>query len=170
MFNPIRRRKYFVDSRIQGALIRRIMHYWLLSLFIVGGLTFVGWVFVSPGIGHFVGPEAFMARALPVFVTAIVVTAILAPIAVIDLIRMSNRVVGPMVRLRRAMRALAAGEVVKPIEFRTGDYFQEFSDQFNLLLMRTSAMEAAARGDSATESTTAEDDKATQVADKTSLA
>ena len=37
-----KRKTYYVNGQIQGALIRKVMHYWLLSLFVVGGLTFLG--------------------------------------------------------------------------------------------------------------------------------
>ena len=44
---------------------------------------------------------------------------------------LSNRFTGPMLRLRRSMRALARGEHVEPIEFRGGDFWQEFAAEFN---------------------------------------
>ena len=43
---------------------------------------------------------------------------------------------GPLVRLRRSMRALARGEHVEPIKFREGDFWQEFAEEFNAVAAR----------------------------------
>ena len=44
------RKKYLVDSKVQGALIFRTARLWLLSIVVVGVLTILGWMFVSPGV------------------------------------------------------------------------------------------------------------------------
>ena len=58
------------------------------------------------------------------------------PMVVADVIRVSNRFAGPLVRLRRSMRALARGEHVEPIHFRKGDFWQEFAEEFNAVAAR----------------------------------
>ncbi|MBI3463147.1 MAG: hypothetical protein HY000_08830 [Planctomycetes bacterium] len=58
---------------------------------------------------------------------------ILVPILVVDTLRLSNRLVGPLVRIRDGMRRLVRGEHVAPIHFRTGDFMEEFSTEFNRL-------------------------------------
>ena len=44
------RHAYFVDKKVQGALLVRAARYWVLSLVVVGALTILGWMFVSPGM------------------------------------------------------------------------------------------------------------------------
>ena len=39
----------------------------------------------------------------------------LLPLVVVDVLRLSNRFVGPLLRLRRSLRQLARGEYVEPI-------------------------------------------------------
>ncbi|MCH7729704.1 MAG: hypothetical protein IH991_25015, partial [Planctomycetes bacterium] len=56
---------------------------------------------------------------------------VLAPIFIRDLCKMSNRFVGPMARLRRAMHDLANGSEVSPIHFRKRDFWQEMAHDFN---------------------------------------
>ena len=53
--------------------------------------------------------------------------------------------VGPLLRVRRSMRALARGEAVEPIEFRGGDYWKEIADEFNAVRARVLACDAAAQ-------------------------
>ena len=67
---------------------------------------------------------------------ALVASLLLLPIVLIDIVRLSNRFAGPLVRLRRSMRALARGEKVQPIHFRGSDFWQEFADEFNAIAAR----------------------------------
>lgn len=67
---------------------------------------------------------------------ALIASFILLPMVMVDIIRLSNRFAGPLVRLRRAMRALAQGEEVEPIHFRDSDFWQEFADEFNAIAAR----------------------------------
>ena len=68
--------------------------------------------------------------------SALVASFLLLPIVLVDIVRLSNRFAGPLVRLRRSMRALARGEVVQPIHFRGSDFWQEFADEFNAIAAR----------------------------------
>ena len=53
-----------------------------------------------------------------------------------DIIRLSNKFVGPMYRLKANMRALAEGHRVEPIRFRDGDFWHDFAKEFNALAAR----------------------------------
>ena len=134
-----KRRKYFVDGKVQSALIAKVIRYWIAGLVAVGGLSVLGWLFIWPGIGAFVGANATMTTVLPVFLVAVLVALLVLPVVVVDLIWFSHRFVGPMMRLRRSMQDLAAGEDVAPIRFREGDYWEEFADAFNRILALTNA-------------------------------
>jgi hypothetical protein len=137
------RRKYFVDGKVQTALIAKIIRYWIAGLVSVGGLAVLGWIFVWPGIGAFVSSNAIMANILTVFVVSIFAALLVLPVVVVDLIWFSHRFVGPMVRLRKSMEALAAGDDVAPIRFRDGDFWPEFAEAFNAILARTNGRGAA---------------------------
>jgi len=63
--------------------------------------------------------------------TVMVVSVVMLPIVLFDVLFLSNRIVGPIYRMRRSLRALAAGEYVAPIEFRKGDFRLELADEFN---------------------------------------
>ena len=70
---------------------------------------------------------------------------LLVPLAVQDLLRLTNRFAGPKARLARQLRELAAGDT-PPLEFRRDDYWQDLADDFNrvreeLLRLRGSQVE-----------------------------
>lgn len=134
-----KRRKQIVDKKVQGALIRRAARYWLYSVAAIGSLTILGWIFVTPGVRVLVGSAELMATVVSMFAVAVAASFLLLPFVLLDLSRLTNRFAGPMFRLRRSIRQLAAGECVKPLHFRDGDYWQEVAKEFNALLERVTA-------------------------------
>lgn len=130
------RRRYFIDPKVQGALAVRAAKYWCLSLMLVGGLTALGWLYVSPGIGRIVASRDLMAAVVSALAFSVLAAVLVFPLVVMDFIRMSNRFAGPVFRLRRAMRDAAAGLPVEPLRFRDDDFWQDVADEFNALLAR----------------------------------
>ncbi len=141
MSDRTQRRSYFVDKKVQGALLIRVARYWLLSVIVVGSLTVLGWMFVSPGMGVLVQNRAELPMLLGGLAVALLISMLVLPVILYDLARMSNRFAGPMLRLRRGMSQAAAGEHVEPIHFRDQDYWQEFADAFNELNQRLQTQE-----------------------------
>ena len=58
----------------------------------------------------------------------VIVSLLLLPLVIFDMIRFSNRFVGPLLRLRRSMRQLARGQRVEPLKFRSNDLWQDLAD------------------------------------------
>lgn len=135
------RKTYFVDKKVQGALLARAARYWLLSVVVVASLTVLGWMFVTPGLGALVQLREHVPWLLGGLGVALAVSLSVLPVILYDLAKLSNRFAGPMLRLRRAMNEAAAGEHVEPIHFRDHDYWQEFADAFNLLNQRLQTLE-----------------------------
>ncbi|MEN6458706.1 MAG: hypothetical protein ABFC63_07225 [Thermoguttaceae bacterium] len=120
------RKRWYVDSRTQGALVFRITAYWLLGV--------VGVVLMTVAWGGGLCPGSFSSRLVdmwPFYGPAVLVLLLLLPLLLVDIIRFSNRFVGPMLRLQRVMRQLGRGEYTEPIEFRGKDLWREFADAFN---------------------------------------
>jgi hypothetical protein len=122
----------FVDPKVQGALVTRAASYWLLCLVTVGLMLLCWRIAAGPSDLFF----SQFRQVLVFYGPAAIASLFLLPLVVLDVIRLSNRFSGPMVRLRRAMRALARGEHVQPIEFREADFWQEFAAEFNTLAAR----------------------------------
>ena len=126
------RRQLFVDSKIQGALALRVVLYWVVCLITITLMLLCWRILTGPArmfYQHFDDMWFFYGPALLASFT-------LLPLVIIDVVRLSNRFVGPFLRLRRSMRALARGEQVQPIKFRQGDFWREFADEFNALIDR----------------------------------
>ncbi len=134
----VMRRQRFVDPKVQGALVVRAVVYWVVCLTTIM-LMLLCWRIVTgparPFHAHFddmwffYGPPA-------------VASLLLLPLVIVDVIRVSSRFAGPMLRLRRSMRSLARGEHVEPIKFRDGDFWHEFAEEFNQVLARVQGLES----------------------------
>lgn len=126
------RRYWFVDSKVQGVLAGRVVVYWLMCLLTVGLMIFC-WRSVTDPIDQF---YAHFREVWLYYGPAAIASLLLMPLVGWDVIRLSNRFAGPIVRMRRAMRALARGDQVKPIVFREGDFWQDFAADFNAVVER----------------------------------
>ena len=120
------RKQLFVDSKVQGALVLRVLLYWAVCLITVTLMLLCWSILRTPRIFYTHLDDMWFHYG-----PALIASLILLPMVVADIIRVSNRFAGPLVRLRRSMRALARGEHVQPIHFRKGDFWQEFAEEFN---------------------------------------
>ncbi|OHB83036.1 MAG: hypothetical protein A2V98_12580 [Planctomycetes bacterium RBG_16_64_12] len=125
------RKRLFVDPKVQGALVVRVLLYWIVCLITITLMLLCWSVLRTPRMFYTHLDDMWFHYG-----PAMVASFLLLPMVVVDIIRLSNRFAGPLLRLRRSMRALARGEHVKPIHFREGDFWQEFADEFNALLAR----------------------------------
>jgi hypothetical protein len=126
------RKRLFVDPRVQGALVMRVIVYWLLCLITITLMLLCWRILTGPArmfYTHFDDMWFFYGPAA-------IASLLLLPLVVMDVLRLSNRFAGPMLRLRRAMRDLARGQPVEPIEFRGGDFWQDFAQDFNAVAAR----------------------------------
>lgn len=131
------RQRLFVDPEVQAALILRVVTYWMLCLAAVA-LMLVCWqIIAGPPRPIFAHLEDLWFRFGPPFFASLVVL----PLILMDIIRLSNRFSGPLIRVRRSMRALARGETVPLLRFRQGDFWKDFADEFNAVAQRVEELE-----------------------------
>jgi hypothetical protein len=134
MFRMTPRRQLFVDRQVQGALLFRICVYWCFSVLTICLLTLCLQAINHPNrpfLEYFAFSEFFVQYG-PVLLTSLV----LVPLIMFDVVALSNRFVGPLLRMRRSMRALAAGQEVEPIHFREKDFWRDVAQEFNLVVAR----------------------------------
>ena len=127
-----KRRQIFVDPKVQGALVLRVVTYWGFCILALTLMLLCWRTFTIPGRSFAFHLDWLWFHYCP----AVIASLLLIPILVLDSVRMSNRFAGPMVRLRRSMRRLAEGEDVQPINFRGNDFWSEFAGDFNRMLAR----------------------------------
>ena len=122
-----RRRIFLVDSQVQGALMMRVVAYWIYCLFTISMLLIWWDLFAGP-------PRQFMLVLADVyqrFAPAAAASLLILPLVVMDLLRLSNRFAGPARRLRNALSELGEGKEVRPLLFRDNDFWQETAAEFN---------------------------------------
>lgn len=91
----------------------------------------------SPATGFDVQFDESLFYCGPVLVSTLVVL----PLVLLDLMRVTNRFVGPLFRLRRDMRKLANGEAVAAVSFRKHDFWRETAEEFNAVIQRVRQLE-----------------------------
>jgi len=123
------RRRLFVDPKVQGALVLRVLLYWVVCLMTITLMLLCWSILKTPRMFYWHFDDMWFHYG-----PALIASFVLLPMVIVDIIRLSNRFAGPMLRLRRSMRALARGEHVEPVQFREGDFWKEFADEFNAVV------------------------------------
>lgn len=124
------RRQHWVDSKVQGTLVRRILFHW--CAFFVVTLMCVSAMQLLLGDPNKTVVERMSSPGSSLTLIGVIMMA-LFPAFALDTIRFSNRFVGPIARLRRYMRELASGEEVNTLAFRDNDFWSDVADEFNAI-------------------------------------
>jgi hypothetical protein len=126
-----RRTQKLVDYEVQSSLIVRLCMHWVLFLVATAIAMFL-WVrfFESPLDSLEVSFNKYLSTLIPLVVVALA----LLPVFVLDAVKLSNRFTGPILRLRRTLASLAEGQPVKPLEFRSNDFWRSLADDFNRVI------------------------------------
>lgn len=131
-----RRWHLLADLPVQGQFCVRVMVYWFLSLS----------VFVGTIAGFSVLTNSSSSETLRLLVPGLIVSLLVLPFALLDMIQLTNRVAGPMINLRsRLKRLLEESDADVNFKFRKNDFYQDVCDLLNELKDRS---QAAAAGDS----------------------
>lgn len=126
------RKKTYVDPKVQGALVRRLVIHWVTFLAVASAVAFCLQVLSNPF-------RSITDHAWHMWWTHgpfILVMVFMLPIFVLDTIKLSHRFVGPIYRLRQSIRGMADGEPVKPLKFRDFDFWQGLAEDFNRMIER----------------------------------
>ncbi len=127
----LRRKRNFVDFEVQTSLLRRMALQWI-SFLIVNALALYGWTYLVGGADDTVG--AHMTHFLQLYLPVLIVSLALLPVFLLDAAKLSNRFVGPILRVRRALAEAATGAKVKPLHFRENDFWRSLADDLNNVL------------------------------------
>ncbi len=126
-----RRKRHFVDFEVQTSLLRRMACQWVLFL-VVNAVALFGWSFLLSGAEEPVG--GYLKQFLQLYMPVLVVSLALLPVFLLDAAKLSNRFVGPILRVRRLLAAAASGAEVKPLNFRENDFWRSLADDLNRVL------------------------------------
>lgn len=122
-----------VDREVQYGIVKKIAVHWIV-LFACNSIALLLWVrlFEQPDLSWADTISDCLRRFLPF----VIVTMALIPAFVLDTLKLTNRFAGPVSRLRSEIKAAASGQSVKPLHFRSNDYWREIADGFNELIRR----------------------------------
>jgi methyl-accepting chemotaxis protein len=123
------RKKVLVDP-FQTRLTLRIATYLAVFFIVFLNLLFC-WKMVSEGPYD---PGRQFLETVEANLPVLICMLVLMPIMAWDTIRFSHRLVGPLVRFRKALQGIADGQAVRPLKLREGDYLAELRDDFNRML------------------------------------
>lgn len=127
----LRRKRNLVDFEVQTSLLRRMVLQWVMFL-IVNAVALYGWTFLIGGAEEPVGGH--MKQFVQLYLPVLLVSLALLPVFLLDAAKLSNRFVGPILRVRRALAEAAAGDSVKPLYFRENDFWRSLADDLNSVL------------------------------------
>jgi hypothetical protein len=115
------RQQVWVDKRVQGVLVGRIVLYWTVAVSYVGLGTACFQYYQHPELT--LTEHAWMLFSL--FWAWIPSLVLFLPLVVFDIVRLSNQFVGPIYRLRTHLFELNENPECRPLKFREDDYWED---------------------------------------------
>ena len=130
----------FIDPRVQGSLIRRVVMHWVCFIVTsIAAITLLQLVLGNPE-KTFVEHLISAGRQYALF---FIVLLALLPAFILDTIRLSHRFAGPIYRLRQTIKAVTNGKPFTPIRFREHDFWSEVANEFNEMMEQVSASDTS---------------------------
>ena len=127
------RKKNYVDSHVQGSLLKRIILHWL-AFFVVAGMSIIMLQSLLGDVNLSLGER--ISRQIGEFTLIGVIMVCLFPVFLLDTIRFSNRFVGPIARMRRHLREIGETGTTDECKFRGDDFWSEMAGELNAVTER----------------------------------
>jgi methyl-accepting chemotaxis protein len=128
------RKKTFVDPKVQGALVRRMVLHWVAFFAVASLVAFCLQLLTNP----FRPFEQLVREVWWTHGPFLLVLFFMLPVFIVDTIKLSHRFAGPIYRLRNVIRSIAHGDRYQPLKFRELDFWQGLADDFNEMVDRLS--------------------------------
>jgi hypothetical protein len=136
-----KRRTVLVDKTTQVAIVKQSLLHWLYhSLVTIVFLAILQFVLG----GMFKPWDEIWQSIWPIAASVYLSLFVLLPVFVLSSFKLSNRFAGPIGRVRRALRDIAAGKPYVPLQVRDGDFWPEIAQEFNAaveVLLRKKAVD-----------------------------
>ena len=144
MLSP-RRGRMLVDFEVQTSLLRKIAAHWALLL-VANTIGLFCWTaLMSAPVESWSDLVMDFVRS---YVPVLIISLALLPVFLLDAAKLSNRFAGPMIRIRRALTAVLAGDKVEPVKFRENDFWRSLAEDFNrALTLRDRSQAVEGQGD-----------------------
>lgn len=121
------RRRFFIHTGIQGALVVRLLVQWALFVGMTCGVSVVLQLLLDP-----LASAEDRSRQLFISVGPFVLVSLcLLPAIARDAVRFSHRFVGPIIRLQSEIRKVDIVAELRPFKLREKDYWHDLSEDYN---------------------------------------
>jgi hypothetical protein len=125
------RSKLVIEPTIQYSLVRQLVIQWTVHIVSAVALLTVLQVLLG---GLFRPWQYHFDRIWPLAASLVITLLFLAPSFIMNSLKLSNRFVGPIHRLRQQLRQIAEGQECDQLKFRRGDYWQELASEMERAL------------------------------------
>lgn len=128
---PVRekRKKIWID-RFQTYLIIRIAVFFIFYQTLVWGMVFLERQILT--IMNATPEKGIIAPGI--FLFLLVLLVMVSFLFIYEAVKFAHRLVGPLYRFRKTIQAITAGEEIRLLTLREGDFLQEMKDEFNVML------------------------------------
>ncbi len=128
-----KRSRLLVEPRVQLTLVRHVVFYWLCTVMTVELLNISRQIAVGPEQPGF-WSYLFNEHTLQAMIRLAIGALLVLPLVIYDMLRLSNRFAGPIFRMRRTLRNVAANGAIENVQLRDGDYWGDFAEELNAAL------------------------------------
>lgn len=133
----VKRQLLWIDGQVQGVLVGRVVLYWFGLVLYLGISMFCFQWWQNPDWTAWEHSQALFEQVWPCLPTMLV----LLPMVIFDIVRLSNRFVGPVYRLRMHLAQLRKNPHTYPLNFRDDDYWQQLAEPINELQRKLLVLE-----------------------------
>ena len=127
------RKNLYVDSVIQGAIIKRVLAYWFACLLFLTLPMVLTMTIMQPEILFVDHIPTVMKRFWPVYL----ILALMLPFLVRDALSLGNRFCGPMTRLLGGIKQYNETGVYNDIKFRERDFWKPVATAINTAMQKS---------------------------------
>lgn len=122
------RRRLMVNWSIQGPLILRLLTHLVTQWAAMATLIMICWIYQGKAVTPDAGPTSnFWYRFLPLAASAVA----LLPYTILDLLRISHRIAGPLYRFEMIMKEFEESGTLPPADIRENDLLRDYCARFN---------------------------------------
>src|SRR3954451_24848887 len=130
-----KRKQFLIDRHVQGSIVARLVVYWLTSIVAIEVVSLVWFVATVPDQPSFVD-YLLNATTLASGSRTVLTAIVLLPFIIRDALKLSNRFAGPVFRMQRALKQVAAGGTFEPIGLREKDFWHDSASDLKAELRR----------------------------------
>ncbi len=134
-----KRKILFVDGKVQGALVARVVAYWVACAITVEMLHLTWHIATGPEQASFF--DYFWQQDLWGMAGRLALCGLLLVPITFDVLRLSNRFAGPVYRMQQTLRNVARGGEFEPIRLRDNDFWHDFAADLNAAFARLDAQQ-----------------------------